>query len=201
MKRLIYSAALAFYLSAVLIGRATAQSNSVYVSTDALAYSVHVSSLKALNFGNLKYHLGGEWIQLRDGRYRHRDRPFGGVDADVQNVWLFDVSNEQPQHALVSIDLTHFGGSSSPDGYVLLFEIRGGALVQSAEFKYDAQAPGTGAKFDRSELTIVARTNENTPNCCAKHVDEETFAWISGKFQQVRYRVMPVVDPQARKSP
>jgi hypothetical protein len=67
--------------------------------------------------------------------------------------------------------------------------------------KYDAQAPGTGAKFDRSELTIVARTNENTPNCCAKHVDEVTFAWISGKFQQVRYRVMPVVDPQARKSP
>jgi hypothetical protein len=192
MKRLIYSAALSFVVCTGPANQANSQTSSVILTTTPVAYSVPASSLKALSYGDLKYDLSGEWIQLQKGEYHRRDKPFGGEDADVQDVWFFDESNRVPQRVLVSILDVRFGGSSAPKGYVLLFEIRNGALTQTAEFEFDAQAPGTGAKFAGSQLIIVARSGENEPNCCPKHVDVVTYSWKVDKFQQAEYLVKPV---------
>jgi hypothetical protein len=74
----------------------------------------------------------------------------------------------------------------------MLFEIRNGVLTQVAEFEYDTQAPGTGAKFDGSQLTIAARSADETANCCPKNLDIVTYSWQLGKFQQIAYLVKPV---------
>jgi hypothetical protein len=192
MKRLIYYAALALIANAVLTEQANAQTSSVFLTMTPVAYPLPASSLKALSYGDLKYELGTKWIQLRKGKYRHRDKPFGSENADLQGVWFFDEVNGKPQHVLVSLLDVPCGGSCAPDGYVMLFEIRDGVLTETAKFAYDAHAPGTGAKFDGFQLTIFARSPDDGPNCCPKNLDVVTYSWQNQKFEQVAFLVKPV---------
>jgi hypothetical protein len=94
----------------------------------------------------------------------------------------------------VSVDVVTFGGSSSPNGYVLLFEILNGHLVETQEFGYNAQAPGTGASFDTStgKLMITGRSDDGTPNCCPKKLDVANFLWNASRFETLGYRAEPV---------
>ena len=174
--------------------RNPAQVPAITIRTDPFVYPERAASLTTIRFSDLKYKLGNEWIPLKNGRYSYKGVPYGGLDADLDDVWLFDKKGEDPQYALVSISVVRYGGSSSPEGYVLLFAIRNGRLVRLQQLTYDAQAPGTGAKFDssKSTLTVIERSNEGAPNCCPSHVDVVTYSWTGKLFQRATFEVRAV---------
>ena len=194
MRRLVSCAALAFCVSNGLLQFANAQTGSIQVWDDSIEFPNKAESLKSVDFRNLSYRLGNDTVVLQNGSFSRKDEPFGGINAELEETWLFDVKDGVPRHALVSIYVDTYGGSSSPNGYVLLFEIREGRLVMTQQFRYDAQAPGTGASFNasRTTLTVTGRSDENTPNCCPKHVDVVTFAWRGDRFLPAGYRSNPV---------
>jgi hypothetical protein len=194
MRRLIACAALAFCVSIGLAQFVNAQTGAVEVLDDAVVYPEHAASLEAVHFESLKYNLGKEWVPFRNGKYSKKYKPFGGADAEIEDVWLFDEKDGVRQYALVSIYFLDYGGSSSSEGYVTLLEVRNGRLVQTQQFSYDAQAPGTGASFDPSKttLTVVGRSDDHTPNCCPEHVDVVTYSWAGELFQQTGFEVRPV---------
>ncbi len=194
MRKLILCAVLAFFVSSVLLQFANAQTGAVQVWDDSIGYPYSAESLKSVDFRNLSYDVGNDTVAMRNGAFSHKYQGFGGIDAELEDTWLFNVKDGVPRHALVSLFVVTYGGSSSPHGYVLLFEIRGGRLVRTQQFVYDAQAPGTGASFivSKGELTITGRSNDDTPNCCPAHVDIVTFAWRGDRFRPAGYRVKPV---------
>jgi hypothetical protein len=168
-----------------------AQRASIEIWAEPVEYSIHADSLRDLNFENLKYDLEGDIVKMRGGAYKHRDKPYGGINAELEKVWFFDEKGGVPRHALVWIYVVRYGGSSAPDGYVILFEIRNHILVRTQQFRYDAQAPGTGVSFvaPENKLIITGRSDENVGNCCPKHVDVVTYAWKDGIFLQKGYRM------------
>lgn len=194
MRWLISCAALAFCLSNGPLQFANAQTGAVQVWDDSVDYPYKAESLRSVDFKNMRYNLGDETVTLRNGLFDRKYKPFGGIHAEIEDTWLFDEKDGVPRHALVSIYVLTYGGSSSPNGYVLLFEMRGGQLVCTQQFVYDAQAPRTGASFiaSKGELTITGRSNENTPNCCPAHVDVITFVRKGEKFEPTSYKVEPV---------
>jgi hypothetical protein len=184
---------LCVWASDALLPFANAQTGAIQVWGDPIRYSKKATSLQSVDFRNLSYKLGGNTIALKGGALRLRYAGFGGINAQLEQTWLFDVQKGVPRHALISINVETYGGSSSPNGYVLLFEIRDGWLVATQEFAYNAQALGTGASFDVSggKLTIIGRSDEDTPNCCPAHLDVATFAWSGDRFLPAGYTVIP----------
>jgi hypothetical protein len=193
MTRIIISSMLAFLAATSPIQSANAQSGAVQVSTDSVEYPVQADSLKTLHFKELKYLLGKKWIQLQNGTYSDK-YTIGSTDVSLEDFWLFDLRDGAPRHALVSIYSINCGGSCSPEGYALLFTIRSGKLVQTQEFYYDSQAPGTGVSFDATsnKLTITGRSDDSTPNCCPQNLDVVTYEWKESRFKFVGYTVKRV---------
>lgn len=187
-------AAIVLSVSCALPPLANAQTGAVSDWDEVTEYASRPASLQAVDFWNMRYNLGGERIALRNGAMSRRYKPIGGTEAALEHIWLFDVRGGVPRHALVSIYVLNYGGSSAPDGYALLFEIRDGRLVTSQGFGYNAQAFGTGVSLDVSSgtLTITGRSDDDTPNCCPAHLDVATFTWNGNRFLPAGYKVVPV---------
>lgn len=194
MCKTVIFTAFALFVASVRAQAPSVRTGSISVWSGSLIYSYGTDSLKSVDFRNLKYAFGGDTFTLRNGSYSRKYKGNGGIDARLENVWLFDEINGVPKHALVSVDVVTFGGSSSPNGYVLLFEILNGHLVETQEFGYNAQAPGTGASFDTStgKLMITGRSDDGTPNCCPKKLDVANFLWNASHFEALGYRAEPV---------
>jgi hypothetical protein len=182
-----------FCVSTTLLPFASAQTGAIQVLGESIRYPKRAISIQSVDFRNLSYKLGGNTIALKGGGLRSRYARFGGINAQLEQTWLFDLQKGVPRRALVSIYVETYGGSSSPNGYVLLFEIKDGRLVATQEFEYNAQASGTGASFDVSggKLTIAGRSEDDTPNCCPAHLDVVTFAWSGDRFLPAGYTVIP----------
>jgi hypothetical protein len=183
--------ALVFCAGAAFAQPPNDKTGAIAVWSGVLAYPYRADSLKSVDFKNLRYSFGNDSFILHNGRYDHKYKPFGGIDSQLEDVWFFDEKDGVSRHALVSIYVMTYGGSSSPNGYVVLFEIQNGRLVETQEFSYNAQAPGTGASFDAAigKLTITGRSDDDTPNCCPKNVDVASFQGRDGRFEPVGYKV------------
>jgi hypothetical protein len=186
--------AIVFGASIAVLPPANAQTGAVSSWNGVMKYPNQVSSLQSVDFNNFKYNLGGATIALKDGKMSRRYKPYGGTNAQLEHTWLFDVRDGSPRHALVSLYVINIGASSAPDGYVLLFEVRNGRLVETQELSYNAQASGTGATFDASsgKLIVTGRSDDDTPNCCPVHLDVATFTWNGAQFLPNGYKVVPV---------
>ncbi len=194
MPRLVLVAAIFSFASTALLPSAIAQTGAVQVWDGLTEYPQKPRSLQEVDFRNFRYKLLEETVALRNGAMARRYKPFGGEQAALEHTWLFDVRDGVPRHALVSIYVLNYGGSSAPAGYALLFEIKEGRLVTTQEISYDAQAPGTGASFDvlGGKLTVAGRSDDHTPNCCPAYLDVATFTWDGDRFLPAGYKVVPV---------
>src|SRR5258708_1830882 len=137
-------------------------------------YQVSVSSLHAVDFQNLKvfWFDGGKpdrGARLRNGAFLRR------FDGGLEKVKLYAVNfigppQSREQRVVIDLSWSDCGGSCTVVGLVQVFEIRAGHPTVVQEVEYDAGAEKTGVQFDpRTQvLTIVGRSNDNTPNCCPK---------------------------------
>jgi hypothetical protein len=182
-------------------GLATAQNGpsaakrppAVEVTYPNTTYDSEVRAIGEVDFTNFEYRIGGQQIRLTKGAY-HMHEDFSFEDAKLERVWPFDTPDGQ-HHALVFLDDVSGGGSSNDTGLVLVFGVRGNHPVVTQEMSFDRQAEGTGVAFDPAlrRLVVKARSNDDSPHCCAKSVDEVTYTWGAKGFTQAALRVVPLI--------
>ena len=83
-------------------------------------------------------------------------------------------------------------------GVVQVFEVRAAHSIITQQFVFDFHAEGTAATFDAKSLTltITGRSDDGSPNCCAKSFDVVTYGWQRRKFVQRGYERVPAPPPQ-----
>jgi hypothetical protein len=170
------------------------------VSSTALSYSYTglFESIRKVDFANLYYFEGdgktGNLFQLRHGGVKVKYPHFGGEEVHLDDVYYFRPSTTQPEAALVQLRLFSYGGSSSMDCVLLVFQIDEGGLLEMQELRFDLQAEGTGVDFDQNSntLTVRARTADDSPHCCAKSIDLVTFSWTGKAFEEKSHRTIPI---------
>jgi len=133
----------------------------------------------SVDFRNI--HMFGEnagWrARLKNGRYV-RNSGFDHESVRLDHVSCLDhEEGGGGQHALVMTDWTDCGVSCMSTGVVQVFEVRAAHPVITQQFVFDSHAEGTGATFDEKSLTltITGRSDDGSPNCCAKSFDVVTY--------------------------
>jgi len=117
-------------------------------------------------------------IQLTNGEYHKRlSGGIGGSDVSWGPTTFFGGADGEALHAILTANETDWYGSSTDTGIVQVLKLEKQHVVVERQFTFDSSAPGTGTKFDRQsgDLTITGRSNDDTPNCCPKHVDVMRF--------------------------
>jgi len=154
-------------------------------------------SIRKVDFANLYYYDGdgktGNLFQLRGGKVKAKYK-IGGEEISLDRVYYFRTGKGEPEAALVQLQLFSYGGSSSMDCVLLVFQIDEGSLVATQQLRFDLQAEGTGVDFDHTSntLTVRARSNDDSPHCCAKSIDVVTFAWTGKAFEEKTHRAVPI---------
>jgi hypothetical protein len=156
-------------------------------------YKAAIQSLKAVDFANMEYTFGRDTVVLKSGSFEHKE-DFSSESFRLLQSWLFDIQTGQPGHALVFLDHSASGGSSSDEGLLLVLAVKGGHLAVAQQLTYDRQVTGEGVTFVPATgiLTIKARSNDNSPHCCPKNLDVATFAWTPRGFTQTSVRTVPL---------
>lgn len=100
-------------------------------------------------------------------------------DVKVRDIWFLTEPSDGSQYAVVSLYDVSGGGSSNDDGLVQVFTVSNKRLKLMQELTFDEQANGTGVRFDpiSRHLTILARSNDDSPHCCPKNLDVSDFIW------------------------
>jgi len=165
------------------------QSPAVSITFPAYQYAEHVQSLGDVDFRNFSYpslYDSGEPYQLHNGSYK--DEAAGHLEVTLNHAWRFGA------YALVSLDVFSAGGSSSNYGLMYLFGLKAGRPVIQQQFVYDLQANGSGAWFNDKtrSLTIKARSSDDSPHCCARHLDIATYVFQGDNFELLKSRTVPV---------
>lgn len=171
---------------------------SVYVIEPSYQYSVAVPSIRAVDFKNLRlvhFYEGklDRSFQLKDGKY-HDEGSLGGNDLSLGDISYFSPGEGEPEAALVGVDWVSWGGSSSSDGLLQLFEVQSGHLQLIQQFDWDSTDVSiAGFKFDKDAgvLTVTARADDASFHHQPEHVDVVTFKWNGAAFQQVSVRRIP----------
>jgi hypothetical protein len=169
---------------------------AVKLSSQNFAYKANAATIKGVKFSDLTYPLGDENVTLKNGAF-DRDEAGNFANANLQHIWPFDIVNGEPRRALVSLNYTFGGGSSNSNGFLFVFEIRDGHPVITQRFVYDAQAGGAGESFNAAtgKLIVKGRSNDDSPHCCAKSLDEVTYSWTARGFVRTSRRVLPIRQP------
>ena len=189
----------------LLAGLAAGSGNShpaINISFPNYQYQETATSIRDVDFGNLKYHLLGEEVKLRKGRFK-KARQIRGTDAiervevSLGRVWYFDLRDGQPQRALVSVVFFSAVGSSSNTGILLVFALRDEHPTVTQQLDYDLQAPGTGESFERrlEILTVKARSDDGSAHCCPQHLDVASFKWEQDRFGLKSYKTLALLHP------
>jgi hypothetical protein len=151
-------------------------------------YQVRVSSLHSVDFQNFKvFWFDGEkpdrGARLRNGAFLRR------FDGGLERVKLHKVNfigppQSREQRVVMDLSWSDCGGSCTVVGLVQVFELRAGHPTVVQEIEYDAGAEKAGVQFDpRSQvLTVKARRDDETPNCCPKTLDVMRFEWNGKEF-------------------
>ena len=163
---------------------------AVNVAFPQYEYKSDVHSIREIDFKNFQYRLLGERVRLRNGLMNGDARRLEGenvrihLEVTLKHVWYFDFHDDQPRHALISLNFFSVGASSSERGFLLLFEIINGHPVITQQFDYDRQAPGAGDNFNwkLGILTIKGRADDDSPHCCPENLETDAFRWRGQKF-------------------
>jgi hypothetical protein len=155
-------------------------------------YAEFVSTLKEVDFKNRSYSLDGTKVQVKGGVY-HYWEPGSYEDVEVGDIWFRTEPRDGSQYAVVSL-LHDYGGTGVDEGLVQVFTVANKRLELIQELSFDAQANGSGVKFDANSrrLTIRARSNDDSPHCCAKNLDVVEFFWNGREFKLGKVVKIPV---------
>ncbi len=172
----------------------TSSSPAVKVSFPNTLHKVQAEDICAVDFHNIRLIRGAKWaVQLNKGEYDHQD------DSGFESVSLDDVHCLEGQgslrYAVVESKWTYGGGSSNSDCVVQVFALRSGYPVVVQQFDFDCHALSTGSKFDRKskKLTIRARTDDDSPHCCATSLDVVSYVWQDDNFERESFHRVPAV--------
>jgi|SRR5450631_40605 len=186
-------------LTCTVVGQDVRRAPAVDVSAPNRVLEQSASDVCSVDFRNIRmFGENADWsADLKNGKYeRKSDSSY--ESARLDHVFCFDYTNGGGQHALAMTDWTDCGGSCMRTGVVQLFVIQAAHPVITQQFVYDSHATGTGATFDEKSLTltITGRSDDGSPNCCAKNFDVVTYQWQEGQFVQGSYKRVPAPPAQ-----
>jgi len=172
---------------------------AVDVSTPNRALKIKAHDACSVDFRNIRmFGENADWTaKMKNGKYERKSSS-GYQSASLDQVFCFDHEERSEQFALVMTNWLDCGGSCTSIGVVQLFSVRAAHPVIAQQFVFDAHAAGTGATFDKTALTltIVGRSDDGSPNCCAKNFDVATYRWQGTKFVQQEYKRVSAPLPQ-----
>jgi hypothetical protein len=187
-------------LTCAMVGQDARKVPAVDVSTPNRVLSLKAESACSVDFRNAR--VFGEnadyTAQLRNGKYEHKFNS-GYESVSLDGVFCIKPSSaEEGQYAVVITNWLDCGGSCSSIGVVQLLEIRRSHPVITQQFAFDSHAVGTGATFDEKSRTlrITGRSDDGSPNCCAKSFDAVTYQWQGDRFVQRDFMQVPAPGPK-----
>jgi len=191
--------ALIFFLQATMNAQDQRHVPAVYLSSPHRVLALKANDACAIDFANTR--MFGEnkgWAApLKNGKYEHKyDAGYDSVTLD--HVYCVHRDASKVSYALAVTNWLSCGGSCMSTGVVQVIAVRDGRPFVTQQLTFDSHAPGTGATYDECShtLTITGRSDDDSPNCCAKNFDVVTMQWQGSKFAQNTYRRIPAPPPQ-----
>jgi hypothetical protein len=178
------------------IGQSAIDVPSINVSEPNRILPVKADDVCKVDFENIRVfgENRGYTAQLKDGKYKHRlDSGYEAVSLD--HVFCVEPRDGNARHAIIVLSWLDCGGSCTSTGVVQLIAVRAAHAVIKQQFVFDSHATGTGAAFDGKTRTlkITGRTQDDSPNCCARNLDVVTYQWGKNKFVQQSYKRIPAL--------
>jgi hypothetical protein len=111
----------------------------------------------------------------------------------LDSVHCLDDQAVVPHYAIVQSTWREGYGSSQDECVVQVFRMRTAHAVVVQQFEFDCHALDTGSTFNTSSknLIISARTDDDSPNCCAKTLDVVSYFWDKDRFKKSSFRRVP----------
>jgi len=200
MQQFVVLLGVAFITVLPVLGQGLAAHPAVIVSFPNYHLPGTADDACSVDYGNMK--LFGEdrqWkAHLRNGKYEQKFN-FGYQAAELKRVYCIDEGSDK--YAVIFVDWTDCGGSCLNTGVVQLIKVRAASLVVIQQFTFDSHAVGTGATFDKKSrvLSIIGRSDDGSPNCCAQNFDVVEFRWQGQKFIRQRFKRIPAPQEQSGK--
>lgn len=134
-----------------------------------------------------------ESYQLEHSLFSHNES-IGHEELSLDDVSFMTSPSGMAKYALASLNFLRCGGSCSDEGFVKVFELRGGRPFEIQEIQYDRQAPGTGVQFSpKTQVFVVTgRFEDSAAHCCADALAVVTFNWDGKVFQMRNAKKEPV---------
>ena len=169
---------------------------SVKVSYPGTRFNVKVDDVCGMDFQNvrLKWNRGWE-AHLRKGKYDHRDKSGGFQSVSLDDVHCLDPDGGNKKHVLLESTWTEGQGSSNNECVVQVLTLQSGHPVAIQQLEFDCHALSTGSTFDSKskKLTVRARTDDDSPHCCARTLDVVSFVWKDAWFERQDFQRVPAV--------
>ena len=136
-------------------------------------------------------------VQLRNGKYEYRGQD--GFDSVTLDAHCLNGEAGSPSAVVEWTRVFGYGSSNS----VCVVQVFGllsehPTVVQQLDFDCHALSAGSNFNVRPKKLTIRARTDDDSPHCCAKTLDVVSYVWHDGKFQQATFERIPAL---VRKGP
>ncbi len=167
---------------------------SVDVSFPNTVHKVQAEDICAVDFKNIRLIRNpNSAAQLHKGKYEHRFEVGGFELVTLDSVRCLDDQAVVPHYAMVQSTWSEGYGSSQDECVVQVFTLRTAHAVVVQQFEFDCHALDTGSTFDSNskKLIIRARTDDDSPNCCAKTLDIVSYVWNKDKFKESGFRRVP----------
>ena len=185
---------LACGVSCSAVGQYVPKVPNVDVSSPNRVLNVKADDVCRIDFRNIRmFGENSDWTaRLKNGKYE-RKSDSGYEAARVDQVFCLNRKESGGQHAVVTTNWLDCGVSCTSIGVVQLFVVRGDRPVITQQFSFESHAKGTGATFDQKSLTltITARTDDRSPNCCAKNLDVVRYEWRGNRFVRRTFERIP----------
>jgi hypothetical protein len=185
---------LAWGLAFAAIGQSATDLPSIEVSAPNRVLPVRADGACKVDFQNIRVfgENRGYTARLKSGKYERRlDSGYETVRLD--HVFCLEPGDGNAQHAIIVLNWLDCGGSCTSTGVVQLIAVRAAHPVIKQQFVFDSHATGTGATFNEKSRTlkITGRSEDDSPNCCARNLDVVTYRWEMTKFVQQSYKRVP----------
>jgi hypothetical protein len=171
-------------------------SPSVTVSYPGTRFNVRARDVCGLDFQNIRLKWDRGWeVQLRKGQYDHRDKSGGFQSVSLDDVHCLDADGRNKKHVLIESTWTEGQGSSNNECVVQVLTLQSGYPVVIQQLEFDCHALSTGSAFDSAskKLTVRARTDDDSPHCCARTLDVVSYVWKDARFKRQDFQRIPAV--------
>jgi hypothetical protein len=172
------------------------------VTYPSLEFNRTFEKLRGIDFRNLTFpdfaFLNRKWLKFRDGEFTEIGE-HGRSELWIREIHYLPKSKDGVDRAVILIDGTSVGGSSSNSGYVLVLELRNGVLQISQMIHADTDVlrgedDPRSMVFSSKNGRLVVKSSHYEPgdaHCCISSIDVVSFRWTGMKFEQVSVKKVP----------